>query len=330
MLEKVRAGLIGAGGMANRVHYPSLRECPDVELVALCDLVPEKLARTAERFEIPKTYTSYQEMLDREELDAVWVLMPPHHLFDIVIQCAKRKKHVFIEKPPGVTYEQARMMAHACAQNGVIGMCGFNRRYLPLMQQCRLRVEERGGVIQAVASFYKLHPFGQPYYDGAIDILACDTVHSVDALRWMGGEPKHVAAHVARRFNHFDDSFNALIEFEGGATGVLLGNWAVGARSHTFEMHGKGISVYCNPDDRALIFTDGKLEPEIITTQQAAGSDELHRYYGFYGGNRHFVDCLREERQPNSSLADAALTLRFVNQIYANPIDPSAPRWAGG
>src|SRR5688500_3420413 len=124
MAEKVRVGLIGAGGMANRVHYPSLEEFDDVEMGALCDLVPDKLTKTAERFRVPKTYANYREMLEGEDIDAVWVLMPPHHLFDIVIQCVKGRKHVFIEKPPGVTYEQARMMAVACEQNGVLGMCG--------------------------------------------------------------------------------------------------------------------------------------------------------------------------------------------------------------
>ena len=67
MAERVRVGLIGAGGMANRVHYPSLAEFEDVEMVALCDLVPDKLKATAEKFGIPKTYSDYRAMLDGEE-----------------------------------------------------------------------------------------------------------------------------------------------------------------------------------------------------------------------------------------------------------------------
>jgi virulence factor len=329
-VQKLRAGLIGAGGMANAVHYPSLAEFDDVEMVALCDLVPDKLRAAAEKFGIPRTYSDYREMLAREEVDAVWVLMPPHHLFDLVIQCAKAKKHVFIEKPPGVTYEQARMMASACEENGVVGMCGFNRRFIPLIRQCRERVEARGGVIQCVATFYKNQIGGRPYYEGAIDVLSCDAVHAVDALRWMGGEPAHVAADVARRGNTFDDAFNALVRFESGATGVLLTNWCVGGRSHTFEMHGRGISAYINPDDRALIYTDGKAEPEVITTREAAGNDAFYHYYGFRGENRHFVDSILHGVPQECSLADAALTMRLVNRIYASPLDPAAPRWAGG
>lgn len=316
MAERIRAGLIGAGSLANRVHYPALAEMPDVEMAALCDLVPEKLQRTAERFGIRATYTDYREMLDREDLDAVWILMPPHHLFDLVITCARRGKHVFIEKPPGVTAEQARMMALACAESGVIGMCGFNRRYIPLVRECRRRVEERGGILQCVATFYKHHPGGRPYYEGAVDVLTCDAIHAVDMLRWMGGEPVRVASDVARRCNVFDDSFNALLRFESGATGVLLANWCVGARRHTFEMHGRGISAFVDPDDRAWIYSDGKSEPEVLTTQEAAGSAEFRHYYGFFAENRHFVDCIRTGMQPSSSLADAARTMRLVERIY--------------
>src|SRR5262249_23764307 len=163
----------------------------------------------------------------------------------------------------------------------------------------------------------------------AIDVLSCDTVHAVDMLRWMGGEPAAVAADVDRRCNTFDDSFNALVRFEGGATGILLGNWCVGARAHTFEMHGRWISAYVNPDDRAVIFADGKGQPEVITTQEAAGSTDSRVYYGFAAENRHFVDCIREGKPPSSSLADAALTMRLVNRIYASPIDGSGARWAG-
>jgi len=329
MSTLIRAGLIGAGGMANRVHYPSLALFPDVELAGLCDLVPEKARQTAERFRVDHVYHDYRQMLDEREIDAVWILMPPHQLFDVVIDCARRKKHVFIEKPPGITYEQARMMARECEANGVKGMCGFNRRYIPLLRECRRRVEARGAVIHAVATFYKHHLEGPAYYQGAADILTCDAIHAVDLLRWLGGEPRHVAATIDRRFNPFDDAFNALIRFEEGASGVLLGNWSAGARRHTFEIHGPGISAFVDPDHQASIYADGRLEPEIIDSREIAGSDDFRVYYGFEAENRHFIDCIRGGTEPESSLADAARTMRLVQEIYANPLDPGTGRWAG-
>ena len=62
-MAKVDVALIGAGGMANSVHYPSLADFDDVSLVGLCDLMSFKCQATAERFGIEKIYTEYQQMI---------------------------------------------------------------------------------------------------------------------------------------------------------------------------------------------------------------------------------------------------------------------------
>ena len=316
-MDNVRVGLIGAGGMANAFHYPSLAEMNDVEMVALCDLNEEKLAATAEKFGIPQTYTDYRKMLDAEEVDAVYVLMPPHQLFDLAIEVMDRKKHIFIEKPPAVTTDQTRQMANAADDAGVLSMVAFNRRYMPIMLKAKAMVEEHGPVIQCVSTFYKDYRGNPPYYRGAIDILHCDAIHSVDALRFMGGEPEDVAGDVqARAGARYDNMFNALIRFESDAVGVLLTNWNVGGRVHTFEMHAEGISAYVNPDDKALIFENGAAEPKVITTQEASGSDEARAYLGFAAENRHFIDCVKAGVQTRTDFRDAEKTMELADWIY--------------
>ena len=57
--EKVRIGIVGAGGMANCVHIPSLSEIEGVEVVAICDLDLEKAKATAEKFSIPNVHRFY-------------------------------------------------------------------------------------------------------------------------------------------------------------------------------------------------------------------------------------------------------------------------------
>ncbi|MBI1926682.1 Gfo/Idh/MocA family oxidoreductase, partial [Candidatus Poribacteria bacterium] len=107
-MAKVNIALIGAGGMANGVHYPSLAEFDDVNLVGLCDLIPSKLKATAERFRIENTFSDYKEMLEKTSPDAVYILMPPQHLFAPVIHCLSQGHHVFIEKPPALTLHQIK------------------------------------------------------------------------------------------------------------------------------------------------------------------------------------------------------------------------------
>ena len=321
-MKKVNIALIGAGGMANGVHYPSLMECKDVNLVGLCDLIPSKLQTTAERFEIERTFTDYKQMLEKTSPDAVYVLMPPQHLFPIVIHCLSQQHHVFIEKPPGVTLHQTQEMARAAEKNGCKTMVGFNRRFIPLLQQVKSRVEANGPIIQCMSTFHKNTP-NALYYDGVIDVLTCDAIHAVDALRWIGGgEVKAVASDINSFYAERENSFNAIVKFTSGASGYLCTNWAVGARIHIFEMHAQEISAYINPDagGRAVLHTpEGITE---ITPEAAAGSDATHRVYGFYGESRHFVDAILQDRQPDTCFADAVKTMELVSAIYQNRIDP--------
>ncbi|MDE0553791.1 MAG: Gfo/Idh/MocA family oxidoreductase [Candidatus Poribacteria bacterium] len=320
-MKKVNIALIGAGGMANGVHYPSLSECEDVNLVGLCDLIPSKLQATAERFEIEQTFTDYKQMLEKTRPDAVYVLMPPQHLFPVVIHCLSQQHHVFIEKPPGVTLHQTKEMARAAEKNGCKTMVGFNRRFIPLLQRVKTIVEERGPIIQGMSTFHKNAP-GAFYYDGVIDVLTCDAIHAVDALRWIGGgEVKAVASDINSFYSERENSFNAIVKFASGASGYLCTNWAVGARIHIFEMHAREISAYINPDagGRAVLHTpEGITE---ITPEEAAGSDATHRVYGFYGESRHFVDSIFQDRQPDTCFADAVKTMELVSAIYQNRID---------
>lgn len=320
MSQKVKAALIGAGGMANGVHYPSLVTFDDVDLVGLCDLVPEKLKATAEKFGIKKTFSDYKKMIEDTGPDAVYVLMPPHHLFDVSVHVLNLGLHLFIEKPPAVTTEQTRQLAHLAEQNGCVTLVGFNRRYIPLMRQCRDMVRDHGGpVIQAMSSFYKWHTAG-PYYNGAIDILRCDAVHAVDTLRFIGGDVGKVVGEVSNQGLHFGTRFNALVEFESGGAGVLMTNWRVGGRIHQFEMHSEGASAYVNPNFDAKVYLDGSEKPRRITTQKAAGSDENRVYYGFEGENRAFIDAVKTGVQPETCLGDAVKTMELADRIYAGAL----------
>ena len=313
-MDTVRVGFVGAGGVANWLHYPSLAQMPDVKIEAISELNEDRMRKTAEKYKVQKTFSSYKDMLAKAEIDAVYVIMPPHHLFDIVIQCLQAKKHVFIEKPPGATREQACQMARCAERNGVLTMVGFNRRFIPVMLKARQRVEERGPIIQCQSTFYK--NLDKPFWDGAVDILTADGIHSVDMLRWMGGEVKSLASVVGRYYMDGDNAVNVVIKFEGGATGLLVTNWSVGGRQHTFEMHAKGISALCNPDEKVLIYKDNKPEPETLMADEAAGTKDKLKSYGFFGENRHFIDCVKSRLLPQTYFGDAVKTMELIERIY--------------
>ncbi len=319
IVMQVRVCVIGAGAMANRVHYPSLAAMADVEIVGVCDLQEDKLEETCNRYNISGRFTDYRQMLEQVRPDAVYIIMPPHHLYDLTIDCLEMGLNVFIEKPPGITTHQVIWMAKYAQRNDVLGMVGWNRRFIPVINYCREKVlSYNDSVQQVVSTFYKYHPDSAgPYYRGAIDILSCDAVHAVDTLRWLAGAEVVNVASVVRKVHHeFDNSFTALVQFDNGCVGVLLTNWRAGARIHQFELHTDGASAFINGDYESVIHINGEAFVEQLDPKEVAGSDEFYRYYGFFDENRHFIDCVKSGTEPDASFADAVKTMELVDEIY--------------
>lgn len=320
-MDRVRVGFVGAGSHSNAVHYPSLAAMEDVDIVAVCDLDVNRLRETASRYSVRHRFVDYRKMIREVYLDAVYIIMPPHQLYDIVLDVLEEGLNVFIEKPPGITRSQTESMAQVARRHGCKTMVGFNRRFIPLMLKARRIVEEGGGrILQGVSTFYKFYGSDLAYYRGAVDVLTCDVIHAVDMLRWMCGDPVRVVSVVKRAHREYYNMFFSIIEFEGGSTGILLSNWISGARIHTFEMHSEGWVAMVDPDREAVIYGRNMDKPMVIQTQEAAGSADRVYYYGFYGENRHFIDCIKEDRVPQTSFEDAARTMKLVEEIYRSSI----------
>jgi predicted dehydrogenase len=313
--SKVRVATIGAGNLANMVHYPSLKEIDDVELVGICDVVETKLKETAEKYEIPATFTDYRKMLDETQPDAVYILMPPHHLFDLAADCLKRKHHIFIEKPPGLTAYQTASLANLAEKNACLTMAGFQRRFSPILVEAKRRAEEHGPILQCLARFVKSGGVNR-YYDGAIDILTCDAIHAVDLLRWMGGEVSKISSTVSNFNAETENAFNALVEFESGSVGMLLTNWVTGRRIYSAEMHSFNFSAFAEPDDKAVFYQDGDTKGEELLSSEVAGSSEQHRFVGFYDESRHFIESIQNGTLPQTHFGDAVKTMELVERIY--------------
>ena len=313
----VRVALVGAGGMANGMHYPSLAEMKDVKMAAICDKVPEKAGETAARFGIERQYADYRRMLDEVDPDAVYVLMPPHHVFDVAVEVMGRGHHLFIEKPPGLNAFQNRQMSVCAKRNGVLAMCGFQRRYVPLINALRAKVEKRGAIHTAVVTFIKCSYPEASYYGGAIDILSCDAVHAVDTLRHLcGGDVVSVASDVRTLGADGPNAFYAIVKFSSGATGILQTNWACGRRFFRVEMHGQGISAYADPDEGGVLYRDDDTVGEAFDPAVCAKNDADWHRLGFFGENRHFIDCVKTGKTPCSSLEDTVATMELVDRIY--------------
>ncbi len=120
-MRKMRAGIIGCGGIAGGKHLPAIRKQGNIEVAALCDLIEERalLYRETYRWPDAKIFTDYREML-KEDLDAVYVLTPNREHSAMTIDALKAGKNVLCEKPMAKTSEEARAMLKAAAETGKV------------------------------------------------------------------------------------------------------------------------------------------------------------------------------------------------------------------
>ncbi|MBX3010040.1 MAG: Gfo/Idh/MocA family oxidoreductase [Caldilineaceae bacterium] len=318
MLDKVRVAMIGAGGMANRVHYPSLASFGDVEIAAICDLDAKRLESTANQYEIEHRYTDYRKMVEEIAPNAVYVIGPPHIMIDIWTWCLSQGLNLYVEKPMGITIHQARNLHYLAERKGCITQVSFQRRSCPMVVQLRDECLKRGPIVHAECAFYKYEP--SPYLQ-ARDHMMDDGVHAIDTLRWIcGGEVVAVESRCKRIGTPDLNFISAFLHFDNGATGVLLNSWTSGRRIFKVEMHAPGICVEAEHEAKGYLYADGDTQGIEYDTRQVAGSDEFYVYGGFQAKNREFIDAVKTGTQPASCFADAIKTMEVAEIILAQAL----------
>ena len=312
---KLRVAVIGAGRMANRVHYPSLASFEDVRIAGICDLDRSRLDETADRYEVEHRYADYRQMVEEVAPDAVYAIGQPEQMFDVWVWCLQRGLNLYIEKPMGLTIHQARLLAHLAEKHDCITQVSFQRRTCPMVVKLRDECLRRGPIVHAICRFYKhdIRPFTL-----ARDHMMDDGVHAIDTLRWIcGGEVTNVQS-VTKRVMVPDINFiSAVLEFDSGATGFLINSWTSGRRIFSVEMHAPGICAEAEHEGKGYLYSDGDTKGVEYDTREVAGSDEFHVYGGFRAKHREFVDCLKSGQQPGSSFGDALKTMEVAEKILA-------------
>jgi virulence factor len=313
--NKIRVAMIGAGSMANNVHYPSLASFADIEFAGICDLRQDRLTATADKFGIEKRYLDYQKMIQETSPDAVYAIGQPDEMYPVWVWCLQNGLNLFIEKPMGLTFHQARSLAYLAEQNDCITQVGFQRRTCPMVVMLREKCLQRGAIVHAVCRFYKF--LIAPNF-AARDHMLDDSVHSIDTLRWMcGGEVVDFES-TTRRVQVPDINFiSATLSFDNGSTGYLINSWTSGRRIFSVEMHAPGICVEAEHEGKGHLYADGDTTGIEFDTRTIAGSNELFVFGGFQAKHREFIDCLKSGNQPGSNFQDALKTMEIAEKILA-------------
>ena len=142
MADRIRIGFIGAGTMGQCAHLRNYAAVDECDVVALAELRADTAARVAARYAIPNVYSDHEEMLAKEELDAVVVSQPFNRHGILVPGLRDRGLPVFTEKPLSASIEVGRRICEADAANDGFLMVGYHKRSDPATMRAKAEVEE--------------------------------------------------------------------------------------------------------------------------------------------------------------------------------------------
>jgi len=229
MTEEVRVGFIGTGGIATEAHLPALKEIEGVEIVALCDTRKERADAAAQQFG-GRAYADHREMLDREDVDALFVCLPPDAHTDAELIAASRGAHLFIEKPIVLTMDKGVEIAEAIKKADVISCVGYQLRYFPVADAARSFLADKT-IGMVVGNRWGGIPGGPDHWWRVMDrsggMFHEMATHNMDLIRYLVGDVATVYARYSRNLLQdvenltVPDAQVIVMEFKNGATGCF-------------------------------------------------------------------------------------------------------------
>ncbi len=328
----IRVGLIGCGKIAD-AHAQGYLARPDLAKVVVCsdDWSRDAAEQMAANVGGADVSNSWEEVVAREDVDAVSICMPHYLHLPIALAAAKAGKHIIVEKPMAMNVDEAKQMVEASAAAGKVLMTGQNQRFM----EEHLAVKElidQGAIGKVVAVRFDCNQFLRNMYpEGSWmfskektggGMVICTAVHKIDLLRYLFGDVKRVSSFLGNTgLNHKMDNEDIaaiIMEFENGiiAEGFyLFAAYKVPIPTTTGEL----TIIY---GDKGIIHNvNGWYIYSTEVPQYSGGLTKLELPHPPYRDSikaeiSHFLECIRDGKEPLTSGRDNLGTMAVIDAVY--------------
>jgi predicted dehydrogenase len=279
--DKVRVGVVGTSWWADAMYLPALSGHPLADVRGVVGTRTNHTREFAERWGVPRTFATIEEMLDAEPLDAVVVAAPNRNHYPMTLAALERGLHVLCEKPLGMSASEARRLAEAADRFGVVTMVPFTYRNMPAIRYLKELVDE--GYLGRpyhldMRYFAGYGRQGDYQWRFDLDVSGAGVTgdlgsHWADLARSFFGDVEAVTAvfgqSVPRKtrpdgddYPRGEDSAMILLQFENGATGSLHVSAvayepSVFGQRHAMELHGSNGTLHHVCDWNGVQRVDG-------------------------------------------------------------------------
>ena len=236
-MKKVKWGILGAGGIADRRTLPGMMDCKFAEVTAVMEVDPDNAERLREKYGAKYAYTSAEELIANPEVEAVYIASPINFHKSQVFAAAKAGKHILCEKPIALTVSECEEIEDFCKNYDVLTATGFMMRFHGYHQEIKrlLREGAIGNLVTARAQFTCWYPEIEGAWrqkkalSGGGSFMDLG-VHCVDILEYLSGQKtEKVAAFCDTKTFSYDveDTATVMLKMNGGLTAYVDTNFNI-------------------------------------------------------------------------------------------------------
>ncbi len=361
---KVKIGIIGCGSIVQRAYLPGFSEpdsvlakramqghnhngCSDSDVVAIAD-VNEKLAiQLSQEYGVEKVFTDWQQIIAEPEINAVCIATPNFLHADMVIAALESGKHVLVEKPMAISWQDVKEMVKIADEKKLVLMVNQSFRYNPIYEKAKEII--KSGLIGDIYSIRGRFSYAGPeHWTGSKDTWFLDKnmagggalfdagIHAVDLIRFLVGKSVvqvgGLLSTMEKKIQAEDNSVTVL-KFVDGSLGTLEASWTTrpgeivtsvyGSEGNMLIDMGEGSASLSGQQSPPLSVLFAPPKTTYMNMRMPAGQLRIPVYIPDIsngsqvgGPYRHFVECILTGNEPISSGKDTMLSMEVLFASY--------------
>jgi virulence factor len=304
-MSKLRIGVVGLGGIAQKAYLPILSHAVDWQLVGGFSPNQQKAQPVCDSYRMA-CFSRLDSLA--QQCDAVFVHSSTASHFAVVTELLELGVHVYVDKPLAETLEQAEQLIALADKRGKALMVGFNRRFAPLYRQLKQQMHLPASIRMDKHRADSVGPQDLRF------TLLDDYLHVVDTALWLSGGTGNLLS-------------GSLRANEAGAMLYAEHHFACGETLVTTSMHRRAgsqrESVHAVSDGAVYQVNDMRQwlreDPQGVVEQPAAGWQTTLAQRGFTGAVQHFIQSVSNQTTPETAGEQAIYAQRLIEQMLRNP-----------
>ncbi|MCJ7469993.1 Gfo/Idh/MocA family oxidoreductase [Candidatus Bathyarchaeota archaeon] len=299
-MKKLGVAVVGTG-FWGRNHARVYKELAETELLAICDIDPDRAKTVANQFGV-KSYTNTAKMLKNTDIKAVSICTWSTSLAREATKALDAGKHVLVEKPMATNVKQAEKLIETAKQKRLHLTVGFLMRFIPGLQQIRKAVEDETIGEPVCATAKRVSQW--PERIGDVGVVKDTAIHDIDVMRYVFNEdPTAVYARIgSMRQGKFEDYAQIMLTFEGGKTAFIESNWLTPYKTRVLVVTGSEAIMKLDYITQELTIENAKESVQPRYAMQEPLKLEL----------QHFAKCIIDKQKPIVTGIDGLKALRIA------------------